>query len=216
LIDSKLRVFLAEDHGLVRDGLKAMINAQPDMVVIGEAADGESACEQVLKLGPDVVVMDVSLPRLNGAKATERLRAARPTIRVLAMTFHGDRAYVRQLLDAGAAGYLLKRGNPDEVLRAIRIVARGDSYVDPEVADFSLGSPASDATGAAGPQPQALSEPEEKILRLIACGHTNKSISAQLNRSISAVEADRASALAKLGLRSRAEIVRYAAGHGWL
>jgi DNA-binding NarL/FixJ family response regulator len=212
----RVRVFLSEDNSLVRDGLKALINAQPDMLVIGEAADGLSTCEQVLALGPDVVLMDVSLPRLSGAEATERLRKARPDIRVVALTFHGDRTYVRQLLEAGAAGYLLKRGVPDEVIRAIRVVAGGGTYVDPEVAATPGAGLVPEADGAGRPRPLALSEAEEKVLRLVARGYTNKFISARLDIIMKMVETDRASALAKLGLGSRADIVRYALQQGWL
>jgi DNA-binding NarL/FixJ family response regulator len=212
----RLRVFLADDHSLVREGLRALINAQPDMLVIGEADDGQSACEQILELGPDVVLMDVSLPRLNGAQATERLSKARPDIRVLALTFHGDKTYVRQLLKAGAAGYLVKRGAPAEVTRAIRIVAGGGTYVDPEVTDTPTESLIPDAAGAVEPRPLELSEPEEKILRLVARGHTNKSIAAQLDLSTQTVETYRACALAKLGLHTRAGIVQFALRQGWL
>jgi DNA-binding NarL/FixJ family response regulator len=212
----KVRVFLSEDNSLVRDGLRAMINAQSDMWVIGEAADGLSTCEQVLELSPDVVLMDVSLPKLNGAEVTRRLKGARPDIRVVALTFHGDKTYVRQLLDAGAVGYLLKRGVPDEVIRAIRIVAAGGTYVDPEVADSPATGLAPDAAGTGEPRPQELSDREEKILRLVARGYTNKLISAQLDLALKSVEATRAGALKKLGLGSRAEIVRFALEQGWL
>jgi DNA-binding NarL/FixJ family response regulator len=214
----RVRVFVSEDNSLVRDGLKAMINAQPDMQVIGEAADGLSTCEQVLDLAPDVVLMDVSLPKLNGAEATRRLKGARPDIRVVALTFHGDKTYARQLLEAGAVGYLLKRGVPEEVIRAIRIVAGGGTYVDPEVADtpVKIKSPARDLAGAGELRPQELSGREQQILRLVACGYTNKLISAQLDLAMKTVETTRASALKKLGLGSRAEIVRYALEQGWL
>jgi DNA-binding NarL/FixJ family response regulator len=212
----RLRVFLADDHSLVRDGLRALINAQPDMLVVGEATDGESACDQVLALGPDVVLMDVSLPKLNGGQATERLSKARPEIKVVALTFHSDKTYVRQLLEAGAAGYVLKRGAPDEVIQAIRTVAGGGTYVDPEVADTPPASLVPDAAAAGDLRPHELSEPEATILRLIARGHSIKSISAQLDLSVKTVETYRASALAKLGLTTRAEIVQFALRQDWL
>jgi DNA-binding NarL/FixJ family response regulator len=219
-MSDRLRVFVSEDSSLVRDGLRAMINAQPDMLVIGEAADGLSTCEQVLDLAPDVVLMDVSLPKLNGAEATRRLKRSRPDIRVVALTFHGDRTYARQLLEAGAVGYLLKRGVPEEVIRAIRIVAGGGTYVDPEVADSPVvikrAAPGTDAAGAGERGPQELSAREEQILRLVARGYTNKLISAQLDLAMETVETTRAAALKKLGLDSRAEIVRYAMEQGWL
>ena len=141
-----------------------------------------------------------------------------PDIRVLALTFHGDKTYARQLLEAGAVGYLLKRGVPEEVIRAIRIVAGGGTYVDPEVADtpVEIKSPALDAAGAGELRPQELSEREEQILRLVARGYTNKLICAQLDLAMKTVETTRASALKKLGLGSRAEIVRFALEQGWL
>jgi DNA-binding NarL/FixJ family response regulator len=212
----RLRIFLAEDNALVRDGLSALINAQPDMLVIGAAADGESTCEKVPELGPDVVLMDVSLPRLDGAQATERLKKARPDVRVLALTFHGDKTYVRRLLDAGAAGYVLKRGTPDEIIQAIRIVARGGTYVDPEMSDTSVSRLVPDAAGADEPRPVDLSAQEEAVLVRLARGYTNKRISAELELSIKLVETSRVSALTKLGVSSRAEIVRYALQRGWI
>ena len=120
---AKLRVFLADDHAVVREGLKALVNAQPTMAVVGEAADGLTACAQVALLAPDVVVMDVSMPGLSGSQATARLRLECPAVRVLALTVHEDRGYLRQLLAAGAAGYVLKRAAPEELIQAIRAVA---------------------------------------------------------------------------------------------
>jgi DNA-binding NarL/FixJ family response regulator len=215
----RVRVFVADDSSFVRDGLRALINAQPDMLVIGEAADGQSTCEQVPELSPDVVLMDVSLPRLDGAEATRRLKRARPDIRVVALTFHGDRTYARQLLAAGAVGYLLKGGVPDEIIRAIRIVAGGGTYVDPEVAGgpAPIKTPAPDAAARESPPLELeLSHREEDIVRLVARGYSNKRISAELDVAMKTVETTRASALTKLGLGSRAEIVRYAMEQGWL
>jgi DNA-binding NarL/FixJ family response regulator len=131
----KFRILLVDDHPLVRQGLRAMVNLQPDMAVIGEAADGLSAYEQAIELSPDVVVMDLSMPKLSGIEATERLKAKQPKIRVLGFTFHADTTYIRQLLEAGASGCVLKLAVADEVIRAIGIVADGGTYLDPEVAD---------------------------------------------------------------------------------
>src|SRR4051794_27827649 len=116
---AKLRVFLADDHAVVREGLKALINAQPDMEISGEAADGQAACEQAPPLRPDVVVLDVSMPGMSGAQAAERLRQECPQVKVLALTVHEDKGYLRQLLQAGAAGYVLKRAAAEELIRAI-------------------------------------------------------------------------------------------------
>src|SRR5689334_11532231 len=129
-----LRVFLVDDHAVVREGLKALINAEPGMTVVGEAADGETACEQVPLLAPDVTVMDVSMPGLTGAQATDRLRRNCPGVKVLTLTVHEDKGYLRQLLAAGAAGYVLKRAAAAELVRAIRVVAAGGVYLDPSLA----------------------------------------------------------------------------------
>src|SRR4051812_16162234 len=136
---TKLRVYLADDHVVVREGLKALVNAQPDMEVAGEAADGETACEQVPQLRPDVVVMDVSMPGVGGARATEQLRKACPQSKVLVLTVHEDKGYLRQLLEAGAAGYVLKRSAAAVLIGAVRAVAEGGVYLDPALAGKVVG-----------------------------------------------------------------------------
>ena len=211
---SKLRVFLADDHAVVREGLKALVTAQPTMAVVGEAADGLTACAQVALLAPDVVVMDVSMPGLSGSQATARLRLECPAVRVLALTVHEDRGYLRQLLAAGAAGYVLKRAAPEELIQAIRAVAAGGVYLDPSMAGKVLGGfvrqAAADGVGA------ELSEREAEVARQTAAGHSNKEIAARLDLSVKTVETYRARAMEKLGLRGRADLVRYAVQQGWL
>jgi DNA-binding NarL/FixJ family response regulator len=213
---TKLRVLLADDHNVVRAGLRALIDAQPDMEVVGEAADGEAACRQATELGPDVVVMDVSMPALGGAPATERIRRDRPEVRVLALTVHEDRSYLQQLLQAGASGYLLKRAAADDLIHAIRTVARGGSYLDPGLTGKVLGGLAGRKPRADSPPGDALSDREEEVLRLIARGHTNREIAARLDVSVKTVETHKARAMEKLGLDSRAAIVAYAIRWGWL
>jgi DNA-binding NarL/FixJ family response regulator len=210
----EVRVFLADDHAVVRGGLKALIGAQPGMVVVGEAADGLEACALAPALRPDVVVMDVSMPGLSGSLATERLRRECPGVKVLALTVHEDRGYIRQLLTAGASGYALKRAAPEELVRAIRVVAEGGMYLDPAVAAKVAGGFVKQAArdAAAG----ELSEREEEVARLTAAGHGNKEIASRLDLSVKTVETYRARALEKLGLKGRAELVRYAAQQGWL
>ncbi len=165
---AKLRILLADDHNVVRAGLRALIDAQVDLEVVGEAADGEAACRLAMALDPDVVVMDVSMPLLSGAAATERIKRERPEAKVLALTLHEDRGYLQQLLRAGAAGYLLKRAAADELIHAIRAVARGGSYLDPDltgkILDGLVGR--SDHPDATAGHP--LSDREEEVLRLIA------------------------------------------------
>jgi len=209
-----LRVFLADDHAVVREGLKALINSNPEMEVIGEAADGTAAVAKVAELDPDVVVMDVSMPGLNGAKATAAIKEAKPSRKVLALTLHEERSYVRLLLDAGASGYVLKRSAADELIHAIKAVADGRVYLDPSLAggvlDSLRGKPASNAAGDAD-----LSQREAEVLRLIALGYSNKEIAAKLELSVKTVETYKKRSVEKLGLRSRVDIVRYAAEQGW-
>jgi DNA-binding NarL/FixJ family response regulator len=211
----EVRVFLADDHAIVRGGLKALIDAQPGMMVVGEAADGLETCALVPDLQPDVVVMDVSMPGLTGSQATERLRRECPAVKVLALTVHEDKGYIRQLLTAGAAGYALKRAAPEELIRAIQVVAAGGMYLDPTVAGKVVGGfVKTPPKGAA--KTGELSEREAEVARLTAAGHGNKEIAARLDLSVKTVETYRARSLEKLGLKSRAELVRYAFQQGWL
>lgn len=213
---SKLRIFLADDHAVVREGLKALVNAQPDMEVIGEAGNGRAAWQQAQALQPDVVLMDVSMPEMNGARATERLKQACPEVKVLALTMHENKVYLRQLLQAGASGYVLKRAASEELIRAIRTVATGKVYLDPVLAGKVVDSFLLRQSTDAAPQFNDLSERETEVLRLIAWGHSNKEIAAQLDISVKTVETYKARLMEKLDLRSRADIVRYALHQGWL
>ena len=213
---AKLRILLADDHNVIREGLKALINSQKDMEVVGEAADGKAACEQAIELAPDVVVMDVSMPVLNGAMATARMKQARPNLRVVALTVHEDRTYLRQLLEAGASGYVLKRAVADEILRAIRTVAAGGTYLDPGVAAKVVGGFVQAAHALGESRGTELSDREEDVLRSIARGHSNKDIAARLDISVKTVDTYKTRSMEKLGLGSRVEIVRYAVLHGWL
>lgn len=211
---TELRVFLADDHAVVREGLKALINAAAGMAVVGEAVDGLAACEVIPSLRPDVVVMDVSMPRLTGSQATARLRLECPEVRVLALTVHEDKGYIRQLLAAGAAGYVLKRAAPEELIHAIRAVAAGGVYLDPGMAGKVVGGfVRQDAEN--GPQNGELSDREAEVARATAAGFSNKEIAARIELSIKTVETYRARAMEKLGLRTRADLVRYAVQQGW-
>lgn len=212
---AEVRVFLADDHAIVRGGLKALIDAQPGMVVVGEAADGLETCALVATLQPDVVVMDVSMPGLTGSLATERLRRECPAVKVLALTVHEDKGYIRQLLTAGASGYALKRAAPEELIRAIQVVAAGGMYLDPTVAVKVVGGFVKPPVKGAAKTCE-LSEREAEVAKLTAAGHGNKEIAARLDLSVKTVETYRARSLEKLGLKSRAELVRYAFQKGWL
>ena len=211
-----LRVCLAEDHAVVREGLKLLINSQPDMKVVGEAGDGREALEIVSQYKPDVVVLDVSMPKMNGLQVTEKLATTNPGIKLLTLTRHADNGFLQQLFRAGAAGYVLKQSPPGELLNAIRIVAGGSRYLDPALTTKVL-ERLTLATIASNPELVVrLSERENEILKLIATGYSNKEIAARLSVSVKTVEAHKANAMKKLGMRSRIDIVRYAMLQGWL
>ena len=212
----KLRIFLADDHAVVREGLKSLVEAQPDMQVTGEAGDGQTTCELVPALRPDVVIMDVSMPGMSGARAAEQLRQACPEVKVLALTVHEDKGYLRQLLEAGAAGYVLKRAAADELIRAIRTVAAGGVYLDPALAGTVVGGFVRKPAGKGVSEAGDLRDREAEVVRLVAAGHSNKEIAGRLGLSVKTVETYKARSLEKLGLRSRADLVRYALGRGWL
>lgn len=207
---------LAEDHWTVREGLKMIVGAQTDMEVVGEAADGRQAVTLAQQLLPDVVVMDVSMPQLNGLKATEKLKQLCPQVKVLTLTRHTDDGYLQQLLRAGASGYVLKQSAATELLHAIRAVAAGGTYLDPAVAGKVVGSYVGRTVSLRGAAQADISDREAEVLRLIAWGHSNKEIAASLDVSVKTVEAHKANAMRKLGMRSRIDIVRYALLQNWL
>lgn len=211
-----LRVFLADDHAVVREGLKALINAQPGMEVSGEAGDGRAACQQVRDLLPDVAVMDVSMPEMNGAQATAELKRTCPQVKVLALTVHEDKGYLRQLLESGADGYVLKRAAAEELIHAIRTVAAGGVYLDPALAGEVVGGFVRKPTVRGSLEGGELSDREAEVVRLIASGYSNKEIAAQLDLSVKTVETYKTRSMEKLGLRSRVDLVRYALQCGWL
>jgi DNA-binding NarL/FixJ family response regulator len=207
---------LADDHEVVRAGLRALVDSHPDLRVVGEAADGAAAVEQARLLKPDVLVMDLSMPGTDGAAATERIRQECPGVKVIALTAHDDRAHLTRLLQAGAAGYVLKRGAADELVRAIRNVAGGGTYVDPTLAGTLLRRSADPFHADPGSGADPLSDREEEVLRRVAWGESNKEIAGKLGISTKTVETYKSRIGTKLGLRSRTEMVRYALQRGWL
>jgi two-component system response regulator NreC len=212
----KLRILLADDHKIVRDGLRLLIDSQPDMRVVGEAANGKEALQRAREIRPDVVVMDLSMPELNGLQATERMKAEFPDIKVVALTANEDESYLRQLCKAGAVGYVLKRSAGDELVKAIGIVARGGVHFEPSLASQALArqmtaSPARMASGAAD-----LSDREKEVVVLLAWGYSNKEIAGELSLSVKTVETYKVRIGEKLGLRSRTGMVQYALRQGWL
>ena len=211
----KLRILIAEDHETIREGIKLLINGQPDMDVVGEAGDGQTAIDRAQTLLPDVVLMDISMPGVTGFQATEKLNQTCPQVKVLALTRHRDKAYLQQLVRAGADGYVLKQSPAEELLRAIRAVAEGRQYLDPSLTGKVLAGYAGEHLSKDDRQPW-ISRREEEVLKLIAWGNSNKEIAAKLDISVKTVEAHRANAMRKLDLHSRIDIVRFALLQGWL
>ena len=214
--DNTLRVLLADDHPVVLTGLRALVQSDSGLSIVGEARDGRSALQLARQHKPDVVVLDVSMPEMDGPEVATALLAERPECRILVMTVHDDRATLRRLLGIGVAGYLLKRSAPEELPRAIRVVAGGGIYLDPAIAGKVLGM--TELVRPLGTtEPGAdLSEREAEVLRLVASGHSNKEISARLEISIKTVETYKSRAMEKLGFRTRVDLVRYAMAQGWL
>ena len=210
-----IRVLLVDDHGVVREGLRSLLAAHPGIEVVGEAADGSAAVDRAAELRPDVVVMDITMPGLNGARATGRVRTACPGVKVLALTAHEDKAYLRQMLEAGATGYVLKRAAAGELVQAVRAVAAGGVYLDPALAGYVAGGLVSAATKQALTGSE-LSDREEEVVRLVADGYSNKQIATRLVLSVKTVETYKARSMEKLGLKDRIELVRYARRRGWL
>jgi len=213
---SKLRIFLADDHDVVCAGLKTLVDAQPDMEVIGQAHDGESAWQSARDSRPDVMVMDVTMPGMSGAQATELVKRDCPEIKVLALSVHEETGYLRKLLEAGASGYVLKRSAAETLIHALRIVAGGGIYLDPALAGKVVDSFVGKQSPSSAPPSAILSERETDVVRLIALGYSNKEIATQLNLSVKTIETYKARAMEKLGLSSRVGLVRYAMHQGWL
>jgi two-component system, NarL family, response regulator NreC len=205
-----IRILLADDHALVRHGFRMILAAQPDMEVAGEAGNGRETVELVQKLKPDVVVMDVTMPELNGIEATRRLIELSPRTRVLALSMHKDAVYVREILRAGARGYLLKDSADGDLLAAVRAVAKGEGYLSPGVSDAVL----SDYRRHVTDPLDLLTTREREVLQLIAEGKTNKEIATSLNLSVYTVEAHRGRLMEKLNLHSTGELVRFAVRSG--
>lgn len=213
---TKIRVLLAEDHHLVREGLKLLVDNQPDMETVGDASDGRAAVRLAEELRPDVVVMDISMRGMNGLKATEALSQVCPETKVLALTRHTDEGFVRRLLAAGAAGYVVKQSAPTELLAAIRAVAAGRRYLDPTIQGRVIEGYTRSSSSPEIDRAKDLSEREREVLRLIARGYGNKEVAARLDISVKTVETHKANAMRKLDMTGRTDLVRYAVLEGWL
>ncbi|MBJ6126992.1 response regulator transcription factor [Microvirga splendida] len=215
---TQIRVTLADDHPVVLAGIKALLQEAPEITLIGEATTGSAALEMICDRQPDVAVIDISMPDLNGIDLASKVGTACPSVKLLALTVHEDRAYIQPLLKAGARGYLLKRSAAEDLVRAIRAIASGGTYLDPAIADRAISDAARGGRSGSTQlsNPESLSQREDEVLRLTAQGYSNKEIAARLDVSIKTVETYKTRAAEKLGLRTRADIVRYGASHGWL
>ncbi|HEU0122797.1 MAG TPA: response regulator transcription factor [Bryobacteraceae bacterium] len=209
-MSKKIRVLLADDHAVVRQGFRMILGAQTDMEIVGEAGNGREAVQMSDQLQPDVVVMDVAMPELNGIEATRRITEAAPHTRVLALSMHKDSVYVREILRAGARGYLLKDSIDVDLLAAVRAIAKGEGYLSPAVSDAVLSDYRKHVTDPL----DLLSSREREVLQQIAEGKTNKEIATSLNLSVYTVDAHRGRIMEKLNLHSTSELVRFAVRKG--
>jgi DNA-binding NarL/FixJ family response regulator len=213
----KTRIVLADDHPIVLDGLRNLVQAENDFQLVGEARSGLTALKLIREKQPDVAVLDISMPEMNGIMLSRRLAGEMPDLRLLVLTLHEDRAYLNQALEAGVRGYVLKRSAVENLVQAIRAVMVGGLYIDPAIVGrvFDGKSTGRRIASKKGVSP-ALTDREADVLKMASLGFTNKEIASRLDIGVKSVETYKARGLEKLGLKSRAELVRYASGQGWL
>lgn len=212
-----VRILIADDHSVVRSGLKLILSGQPDFEVVGEATTGKQAVEQALDLQPDILVLDVAMPDVNGLDAARQIRSKAPGVAIVVLTMYDDEAYLRQFLELGVAGYVLKKAADTELVDAIRAAGRGETFIYPSLTRqlvhsyLHRGSPSRCDEGGVEISPR-----ETEVLRLVALGYTGQQIANELCISVSTVESHRANIMEKLSLRGRAQLVRYAISRGLL
>ncbi len=211
----RIRLVLADDHPIFLDGLRALLELEADFEIVGEAATGTAALRIVAETEPDIAVLDVSMPELNGIALSRRLATEHPGVRTLVLTLHEDRAYLNQALQAGARGYVLKRSASATLVHAIRAVMTGGTYVDPAIAGRIFDSQPVRVRHALTAAP-SLTAREFEVLKFTAAGLTNKEIARRLDVGVKSIETFKARAVDKLGFKNRADIVRYAIAQGWL
>ena len=212
------RILIADDHAVVRSGLKLILQSQPDFELVGEAATGEETLAKTLALRPEVLVVDIGMPGLNGLEAARLIREQAPEIRIVVLTMYDDQAYLQQALEIGAAGYVLKQAADAELVAAIRAVLRGESFIYPSLTGQLINLVLQQKKQVT-PAPEGaaeLSAREMEVLRLVALGYSGQQIADQLGISASTVETHRAHVMEKLNLRGRAQLVRYALSKGLL
>jgi two-component system response regulator NreC len=207
-----IRLVLADDHSTIRDALKLLLSGQPDFEVVGEAGDGQRAVDAAVALRPDVLLLDISMPGLNGLQATAAIRRLAPSVKVLTLTRHAEESHLGELLRAGVSGYALKQSSSTELMNAIRIVASGRPYLDPELNPGLIGLVGQSRVTK---KPASLTPRETEVLRSTAWGYSNKEIAATLGLSVKTVEVHKTNGMRKLGMNSRLQLVRYALLRGW-
>lgn len=210
----RIRVLLAEDHETVRQGLKLLLASRPEIEVIADAQNGRQAVERAKALEPDVVVLDLSMPEMNGLAATKAIKDALPSTAIVALTRHGEEAYVQQLLGAGASAYILKQSSFTELLHGIQAAAAGKRYLDSTLASRTTAEYLQ--RYSKGTTRSAITDREASVLRLMALGHSNKEIAAALDIAVKTVEVHKANGMRKLNLRGRIDVIRFAVLNGWL
>ncbi len=213
--EKKLRILLGDDHAVLRAGLRVLLNLEEDIEVVGEAADGEEVVEMVEKTLPDLVLLDLTMPKLSGLECLERILERQPTMKILVLTMHDDEEYMKAVIRAGGKGYVLKKAADVELLSAIRTVSRGELYIYPPMAAALLYQMVGPQTsGNKDKKEKGLSEREREVLKYLALGHTNQEIAEFLHISVKTVETYKTRVMEKLDLRKRAELVRYAMENG--
>jgi DNA-binding NarL/FixJ family response regulator len=214
---ARSRIVLCDDHPIVLAGLRNLIAAESDFELVGTASNGLTALKLINETKPDIAIIDISMPELNGIALSRRLAQEAPSVQVMVLTLHEDRAFLKQALDAGVRGYLLKRSAAENLVQAARAVLTGGLYVDPAIVDlvFMSSSQRSRRTGTPLSIPE-LTEREAEVLKLTALGHTNKETARRIDVGVKSVETYKARGMEKLGLKTRAQLVRYAAAQGWL
>jgi len=209
---SAIRLVITDDHATIRDALKLLLGSQPDLQVVGEATNGEQALEAAVALRPDVLLMDVSMPGMNGLQATAAVKSRVPSVNILTLTRHAEESYLGELLRAGASGYALKQSSSTELINAIRTVASGRPYLDPELNGGLLGL---FVQGRTLKKPPDLTPRETEVLKMTAWGYGNKDIASRLGLSVKTVEVHKTNGMRKVGMTSRLQLVRFALLRGW-
>jgi DNA-binding NarL/FixJ family response regulator len=211
----RIRVLVADDHALLRDGIRALLKLADDVEVVGEAADGQQAVEECRRLAPDLVLMDIAMPGLGGLEAAVQIHREHPRVKVVVLTQYEDREYVSRFLKAGVAGYVLKKSAGAELVAAIRAAHRGGLVLDPAVAREAVGESGRAAASAAAEDPyDALTDREKQVLKLVADGRSNKEVAQLLGISVKTAMSHREHLMGKLGLHTRTEVVRFALRRG--